>query len=110
MQAEGDIIQIDRLDCRITHLSWAFEKERAQDILSHWRTCCQRNPSLYDGRVSLAQRVEADLSNHERVLRVDFLKPLFRRLWLGGILAGRIKPSLIVFLRRLCARAMVRFY
>ena len=77
MQAEGDIIQIDRLDCRITHLSWAFEKERAQEILSHWRTCCQRNPSLYDGRVLLAQRVEADLSNHERVLRVDFFETSF---------------------------------
>ncbi len=77
MKSRCDIIQVDRLDCRITKYDWAFEKDRAQDILDHWRICSQRSPSLYDGRILLAQRIEADLSDAERVLRVDFFETSF---------------------------------
>ncbi|NBT96327.1 MAG: NUDIX hydrolase [Methylocystaceae bacterium] len=77
MKSRSDIIQVDRLECRISNYDWAFEKDRAQDILGHWRACTQRNPSLYDGRILLAQRIEADLSDAERVLRVDFFETSF---------------------------------
>lgn len=77
VKSECDIIQVDRLECRITQHNWAFEKERAQDILRYWRLSSERNPSLYDGRILLAQRIEADLSDAERILRVDFFETSF---------------------------------
>lgn len=77
MKSGSDIIQVDRLECRISNYNWAFEKECAQNILDHWRACSQRNPSLYDGRILLAQRIEANLNDTERVLCVDFFETSF---------------------------------
>ena len=110
MKSECDIIQVDRLECRITQHNWAFEKERAQDILRHWRLSSERNPSLYDGRILLAQRIEADLSDAERILRVDFFETSFSAFIAWRDFGWPDKLSLIVFLRRLFVRVRAPFY
>jgi len=52
------VIDAGRLHCVLEPGDWEFPAHYAADIQRHWREKTKSNPSLYDGRVLLARRVE----------------------------------------------------
>jgi 8-oxo-dGTP pyrophosphatase MutT (NUDIX family) len=56
MQSASDFpcTRIEALDLRRGEGHWEFEDSRRAEIAAHWRECCAREPSLFDGRVLLA--------------------------------------------------------
>lgn len=75
------IENIDRLDCRLTQHRWDFQIDGEGGIEEFWREETRRNPSLYDGIVLLARRVETrfDAERKEKILEVDFFEARFSR-------------------------------
>lgn len=74
------VMAVDRLDCRLVAYRWRFGETRADEIDRHWAESRRANPSLYDGRVLLACRVEerADASG-ARALSMDLFETRFSR-------------------------------
>ncbi len=52
------IFDVDRLICRRVDYAWPYERDNALAIRSHWTTRSHQTPSIYDGRVLLANRFE----------------------------------------------------
>jgi 8-oxo-dGTP pyrophosphatase MutT (NUDIX family) len=52
------IATVDRLECRLVQHRWEFAERRADEIDRFWRARVGANPTLYDGRVLLACRVD----------------------------------------------------
>lgn len=73
------IVDVDRLDCRMTSHDWAFDQVRAADIDRHFADRRSEKPALYDGRVLLARRVEIVAQEKARVLEVDAFETRFSR-------------------------------
>jgi len=68
----------DCLQCALEPGSWEFRERYATDIERHWRERTKVNPSLYDGRVLLARRVEEIAGpDGARVLSVGFFETSF---------------------------------
>jgi 8-oxo-dGTP pyrophosphatase MutT (NUDIX family) len=75
------IEDFDRLDCRLKQHVWDFQIDGEGGIEAFWREEIRRNPSLYDGVILLASRVETrlDAEKKERTLEVDFFEARFSR-------------------------------
>ena len=71
------VFDVDRLDCRRVDYSWAYEIENAVAIRSHWVSRSREIPSLYDGRVLLANRVETKTDRRGSFLRLDVFETSF---------------------------------
>ena len=69
------IYDIDRIDCRRVDYVWPYERDNAETIQRHWAARRRDTPSLYDGRVLLACRVETDDSC--TTLRMDVFETGF---------------------------------
>jgi 8-oxo-dGTP pyrophosphatase MutT (NUDIX family) len=52
------LVTADQLHCVLEPNSWDFSTRHAADIDAHWRKEIRANPSLYDGPVLLARRIE----------------------------------------------------
>lgn len=72
------VITADRLQCVLEPGSWDFTARYAAEVAAHWRERRKANPSLYDGRILLARRVE-EISRPEggRTLSVGFFETPF---------------------------------
>ncbi|MGA8170586.1 MAG: NUDIX hydrolase [Methylocystis sp.] len=74
------ILRVDRLACRLAPRHWEFDRDAGGEIAAHWRDRTKINPSLYDGRVLLASRVETRVdADNLTVLEVDFFETRFSR-------------------------------
>lgn len=71
------IFEVDRLDCRRVDYSWPYEIENAVAIQSHWMKRSRQIPSMYDGRVLLANRVETKIDSRSSSLRLDVFETSF---------------------------------
>jgi 8-oxo-dGTP pyrophosphatase MutT (NUDIX family) len=54
------IYEVDRIICRRVDYAWPYERDNAAAIQRHWAMRRRETPSIYDGRVLLACRVETD--------------------------------------------------
>lgn len=61
------------LECRLVDFDWRFAQDRDGAVARYWRRRAEANPSLYDGVVLLANRVE----KRGDALEVDFFKARF---------------------------------
>ena len=62
--AEGAIIEIDRIDARLTQWDWPFARERQDEIRARWTRLVGEKPSLFDGRVILQHQRRRYLDEH----------------------------------------------
>jgi len=76
---EPNIVEVDRLDCRLVAHRWDFAESEAAAIDRHWAERRERNPALYDGPVLLACRSEVLTEAGARVLRLDAFETRFSR-------------------------------
>ncbi|HYA80083.1 MAG TPA: NUDIX hydrolase, partial [Methylocystis sp.] len=71
---------VDALDCRLVEADWAFARDEDGRIADHWRRRVEVNPTLYDGVVLLANRVERQAREGGGVmLEIDFFETRFSR-------------------------------
>jgi len=70
---------IDALDCRLVEASWAFARDEDGKIAEHWRRRVEANPTLYDGIVLLANRVERRTRDGGVTLEIDCFETRFSR-------------------------------
>lgn len=54
------VYDVDRIICRRVDYVWPYERDNAAGIRRHWEARLRAAPSMYDGRVLLACRVETD--------------------------------------------------
>jgi len=71
------IFDVDRLDCRRVDFLWPFETDNADAIRSHWMSRLRQVPSMYDGRVLLANRLEIETGGDGSLLRLDVFETSF---------------------------------
>lgn len=70
----------DALDCRLVAADWAFDRDEDGRIAGHWRRRVEANPTLYDGIVLLANRVERRAREGGGVtLEIDLFETRFSR-------------------------------
>jgi 8-oxo-dGTP pyrophosphatase MutT (NUDIX family) len=75
-----EIVDVDRLDCRIVDHRWGFAEERSAMIEDHWEERRRANPALYDASVLLACRVAPVIGEDgARILRMSLFKTRFSR-------------------------------
>lgn len=73
-----EIMEVDRLDCRVVDHRWAFAEERGAEIARHWEERRRANPALYDGAVLLGCRVEPAIGEDgARLLRMALFETRF---------------------------------
>jgi 8-oxo-dGTP pyrophosphatase MutT (NUDIX family) len=63
------------VECRLIEWAWSFADESAGEIADHWRRRVAANPSLFDGAVLLANRVE----RRNDTLEIDCFRTSFSR-------------------------------
>lgn len=71
------VFEVDRLLCRRVDYAWPYERENAVDIRRHWSARSRQTPSIYDGRVLLANRVETETDGADAILRMDVFETDF---------------------------------
>jgi 8-oxo-dGTP pyrophosphatase MutT (NUDIX family) len=77
---EIELATVDRLECVVEEHEWDFERNRRAQIDAHWTKVVRARPSLYDGRVFLARRIEKTRrADGERVLGVGFFETRYSR-------------------------------
>ncbi|HTO78741.1 MAG TPA: NUDIX hydrolase [Methylocystis sp.] len=80
MTAACQIVEADRLDCRLVEHRLDISEAEEQRIEEFWREQVSRNASLYDGRVLMARRAEIRVNNSgQRTLEVEFFEAPFSR-------------------------------
>lgn len=52
----GTIVELSGLEARVEPYDWAFRRERAEEIASHWAQISAGKPAMFDGRVMLQHR------------------------------------------------------
>jgi 8-oxo-dGTP pyrophosphatase MutT (NUDIX family) len=53
---DGAIVELSGLEARVEPHDWAFARERADEIASHWATISAGKPSMFNGRIMLQHR------------------------------------------------------
>lgn len=80
MTGDARVLRVDRLACRVVAHDWAFDRDVRGDIAAHWREQTKVNPTLFDGRVLLASRVETNFDAAGlTALEADFFETGFSR-------------------------------
>ncbi len=69
------VYEVDRIICRQVDYAWSYERDNTETIQRHWAARRRDTPSLYDGRVLLACRVETDEASS--TLRMDVFETGF---------------------------------
>lgn len=73
-----EIMEVDRLDCRVVDHRWTFAEEHSAEIARHWEERRRANPTLYDGAVLLGCRVERGFGDDgARLLRMALFETRF---------------------------------
>lgn len=71
------VFDVDRLICRRVDYAWPYERDNALAIRSHWTDRVLQTPSLYDGRVLLANRFETKSDDLGSYLLMDVFETSF---------------------------------
>jgi 8-oxo-dGTP pyrophosphatase MutT (NUDIX family) len=80
MTAACQIVEADRLDCRLVEHRLDISEAEERRVEEFWREQVSRNASLYDGRVLMARRAEIRVNNSgQRTLEVEFFEAPFSR-------------------------------
>lgn len=75
-----ELLRVDRLDCALEAHDWDFDSRRRDEIDAHWAKLVAAKPLLYDGRMFLARRIEAEIdAARRRVFSVSFFAMRFSR-------------------------------
>lgn len=77
MSEFSDVFEVDRLICRRVDYSWPYERDNAVAIRRHWNARLRQTPSMYDGRVLLANRVEIKTDGAGSSLQMDVFETSF---------------------------------
>jgi len=82
-----EIVDVDRLDCRLVEHCWNLDEEQEQEVAKIWRERRLITPSLYDGTVLLARGIDIRVDEaRRRTLAVEFFEAPFSRLLAWKIL------------------------
>ena len=71
------IFEVDSLICRRVAFVWPYERVNASAIRSHWITRSRQTPSIFDGRVLLANHVETKKDRDVSSLRLEVYETSF---------------------------------
>lgn len=71
------VFEVDRLVCRRVDYAWPYARDNALAIQRHWTARLRQTPSMYDGRVLLANRVETEADGAGTLLRLDVFETSF---------------------------------
>ena len=71
------IFEVDSLICRRVAFVWPYERVNASAIRSHWITRSRQTPSIFDGRVLLANHVETKKDRDVSSLRLEVFETSF---------------------------------
>lgn len=71
------IFEVDRLMCQRVDFDWPYERDNADAIRRHWMTRSRQTPSIFDGRVLLANRVETKTDGDDSLLRLEVFETSF---------------------------------
>lgn len=52
----GSIVRLERVEARVEPYEWAYARENAAAIASHWATISAGKPAMFNGRVMLQHR------------------------------------------------------
>ena len=52
----GSIVRLERVEARVEPYEWAYARENAAAIASHWATLSAGKPAMFNGRVMLQHR------------------------------------------------------
>lgn len=77
MSAVSGVFEVDRLICRRVDYVWPYERDNADVIQKHWAARLRQIPSMYDGRVLLANRVETSVDGDASLLRLEVFETSF---------------------------------
>jgi 8-oxo-dGTP pyrophosphatase MutT (NUDIX family) len=70
---------VDRVDCVLESVPWPFARDQAAAIDAHWAAAVARKPMLFDGRVLLQTRGQAETAaDGARVFRGAYTEVAFR--------------------------------
>jgi len=69
--------EIDRLICRRVDYIWPYERDNALAIQKHWMARLRQTPSMYDGRVLLANHVQTETDGADALLRINVFETSF---------------------------------
>lgn len=79
MSGPEEIVEVHSVDCAFEGIAWAFARDRASDIETHWRDLVRSKPSLFNGRVLLQHRGALDTDADGRgVFRGAYLEAEFK--------------------------------
>jgi 8-oxo-dGTP pyrophosphatase MutT (NUDIX family) len=77
---EHEIVEVDRVECRLVAHRWLYAEEDSARIDAHWAKRKAGSPAMYDGPVLLACRAELiPGEGGARVLRLDAFETRFSR-------------------------------
>lgn len=66
----GTILQLDAVEARLTPYDWAFARENAGEIASHWAALSAGKPAMFNGRILLQHTAGL----RDRVLEAEYFE------------------------------------
>ena len=78
MRPQHGLVDVARLDCRLSPYDWVFAGDQAARVDAHWAVQRQAKPALFDGRVLLAHAVDVDTDLDGDTLRARYFETGFK--------------------------------